>query len=104
MFSNRLTGFNSKQWEKDMKAFLPSFMEVTSTTQERLKTIRNALVVVDELDVGSRKKSVLHKLLKSAGLWNVEKSKNVDSFSLAHLDCLSLQSLTIGEVIMKKFV
>lgn len=81
-----LTGFNSTKWEEDMKASLPSFMTNNiyhhgklKRIQERLKTIRNGLIIIDELDVGSRQKSVLHKLLKSSGLWNVEniKERNV---------------------------
>ena len=77
-----LTGFNSQTWEKDMKAFLPSFMTDNiyhhgklKRIQERLKTIRNGLIIIDELDVGSKQKSVLHNLLKSARLWNVENIK-----------------------------
>lgn len=74
-----ITGYNNKEWEDDMKKQLPCFMTNNifhhgqlKKIKKRLQTIRNGLIIIDELDVGNKEESILHKLLYDSGLWNIQ--------------------------------
>ena len=77
-----MTGFNNKQWKKDIRKNLPDFMEdnifhlgTLKKVEKRLKKLRNGLIIIDEMDVGNKQGSVLHTLLKKSGLWEINQIK-----------------------------
>jgi hypothetical protein len=83
-----LTGMSNKSWENDMKDKIPHCFKENVyhhgqidkiTKQEELKNIKNALIIIDEIDTGDKIDQKLHQLLKKTKIFNIEyiKEKNI---------------------------
>jgi hypothetical protein len=79
-----LTGMNNAGWEKDMKDKAPGCFKEKIFHHGQLKNsdlcgLRDALIIVDELDTGDKEFQVLHKTLDSSGMLNIEymEEKNI---------------------------
>jgi hypothetical protein len=71
-----LTGMSNASWEKDMKEKAPSCFRGKIFHHGQLKnadlsSMRDSLIIVDELDTGDKECQVLHKVLKDAGVLDV---------------------------------
>ena len=72
-----LTGMNNAGWEKDMKEKAPTCFKNQifhhgQLKHAELKDIKNALIIVDEIDTGDNEDLVLHSTFDEAGLLDVE--------------------------------
>lgn len=72
-----LTGMSNASWEKDMKEKAPSCFKDKifhhgQLKNSQLRELRDALIIIDELDTGDKECQVLHKTLKEAGVLNVQ--------------------------------
>lgn len=72
-----ITGMSNVGWETDMKDKAPSFLKNNifhhgKLSRAYLVDIRNALIIIDEIDSGDKEYQKLHRKLKDAGLLNVD--------------------------------
>lgn len=72
-----LTGMSNAGWEKDMKDKAPTCFKDKiyhhgKLSRAELQNIRNALIIIDEIDTGDKEYQVLHTTLKEAGVLNVK--------------------------------
>ena len=72
-----LTGMSNAGWEKDMKDKAPSCFKDKIFHHGQLKNaclqnIRDSLIIIDEIDTGDQEASVLHTILKDAGILDVK--------------------------------
>jgi hypothetical protein len=72
-----LTGMSNAGWEKDMKDKAPSCFKDKIFHHGQLKNaglqnISNSLIIIDEIDTGDGEVSVLHTILKDAGILDVK--------------------------------
>ena len=71
-----LTGMNNCSWEKEMIEKCPTcykdkIFHHGQLSKANLKNLKNALIIIDEIDSGNKENQILHKTLKDAGLLNV---------------------------------
>ena len=71
-----LTGMNNVGWEKDMKDKAPGCFKDKIFHHGQLKhsdlsRLKDALIIVDELDTGDKEFQVLHKTLETAGMLSI---------------------------------
>jgi hypothetical protein len=71
-----LTGMSNTAWQTDMKEKIPSVFTKNVFHHGQLKRadlsdLRNALIIIDEIDTGDKIGSVLNNLLRDAGLLNI---------------------------------
>lgn len=71
-----LTGMSNASWEKDMKEKAPGCFRGKIFHHGQLKnadlrSMRDSLIIVDELDTGDKECQVLHKVLKDAGVLDI---------------------------------
>jgi len=71
-----ITGMSNAGWEKDMKEKSPNCFKdkIFHHGQLRnadLNNLRNALIIIDEIDTGDKEFQVLHNTLKEAGVLDV---------------------------------
>jgi hypothetical protein len=71
-----LTGMSNTAWQTDMKEKIPSVFTKNVFHHGQLKRadlsdLRNALIIIDEIDTGDKVGSVLNNLLRDAGLLNI---------------------------------
>ncbi len=71
-----LTGMSNAGWEKDMKEKAPTCFKDKifhhgQLKRSMLKELRNALIIIDELDTGDKEYQVLHTTLQEAGVLNI---------------------------------
>ena len=86
-----ITGMSNVSWEKDMKDKSPNCFKDKIFHHGQLKkaglnNIKNALIIIDEIDTGDKEFQVLHNTLKDAGVLNVahmEKNNNRFVFASA---------------------
>jgi hypothetical protein len=74
-----LTGMSNTSWETDFKESIPSCFKENvyhhgqlPKVKSRLSNLKNALIIVDEIDVGDKNKSVLHKVFAEAHIWDID--------------------------------
>jgi hypothetical protein len=79
-----ITGMNNASWEKDMKDKAPSCFKDKIFHHGQLKHselsgLRDALIIVDELDTGDKEYQVLHNTLKAANMLDIKnmEEKNI---------------------------
>ena len=74
-----ITAMSNKAWEIELKKKIPScFVDNVfhhgklGEIGERLSTIKNGLIIIDEIDTGDKQDQLLHNLLKISGLLNID--------------------------------
>ena len=72
-----ITGMSNAGWEKDMKDKAPSCFKENIFHHGKLKksdllNIRDALIIIDEIDTGDKELQVLHRTLKESGILNTK--------------------------------
>ena len=72
-----ITGMSNKKWESEMINKAPSCFKDKIFHHGKLKRIdfdqfKNGLIIVDEIDSGSKEEQNLHKILRKARLWDVK--------------------------------
>ena len=72
-----LTGMSNAVWEKDMidkapTCFKDKIFHHGKLSRAELLTIRNGLLIIDEIDTGDKEYQVLHTTLKEAGVLDVK--------------------------------
>jgi hypothetical protein len=74
-----ITGMSNKSWENDMKDKIPACFKNNvyhhgqlQNLQPKLKNIKNAILIIDEIDNGDKEKQKLHKLLEVNGLLDIK--------------------------------
>jgi hypothetical protein len=75
-----ITGMSNAGWEKDMIDKAPTCFKCNifhhgKLSKSDLKGMRNALIIIDEIDNGDKELQVLHTTLKEAGVLDVEYMK-----------------------------
>lgn len=76
-----VTGMSNIGWEKDMIdkspcCFKDKIFHHGKLTKTMLNNIRDALIIIDEIDTGDKDNQVLHRTLKDAGVLNVKYMKD----------------------------
>ena len=76
-----ITGMSNKAWENDMKEKAPEAFRHNIAHHGKLKKInikdaKDALIIIDEIDTGDSQGLILHKVLESAGLLNIDYMSN----------------------------
>jgi hypothetical protein len=71
-----ITGMSNAGWEKDMKekspiCFKDKIFHHGKLRHAELIDLRDALIIIDEIDTGDKEYQVLHNTLKDAGILNV---------------------------------
>jgi hypothetical protein len=81
-----ITGMSNKAWEVDMKEKIPACFENNVShhgklqlLKDRLKDISDAIIIIDEIDVGDKSDQKVDKILKESNLLDVDymKSRNI---------------------------
>jgi hypothetical protein len=72
-----ITGMSNAGWEKDMidkapSCFKDKIFHHGKLSKSGLSNLKNALIIIDEVDTGTKERQVLHKTLEKAGLLDVE--------------------------------
>ena len=74
-----ITGMSNKSWEDDMRDKLPSCFKENvyhhgklQRLQNRLRNIKNSLIIIDEIDTGDKEDQKLHLLLKESGILDIK--------------------------------
>jgi hypothetical protein len=72
-----ITGMSNAGWEKDMidkapNCFKDKIFHHGKLSRADLMSIRNGLIIIDEIDTGDKEFQVLHNTLKEAGVLNVK--------------------------------
>jgi len=72
-----LTGMSNLKWETDMKDKMPNCFKNNiyhhgKLQKSELKDIKNALIIIDEIDTGDKENQKLHKILKKSGLLDIK--------------------------------
>ena len=71
-----ITGMSNAGWEKDMKekspnCFKDKIFHHGKLRRAELNNLRDALIIIDEIDTGDKEYQVLHNTLKESGVLNV---------------------------------
>jgi hypothetical protein len=79
-----LTGMSNRQWEMSLKAKCPSVFSNKifhhgKLKKSQLETLTNAFIIIDEIDTGNKRNQVMDKVLKTAGLLDIQQviSRNI---------------------------
>ena len=74
-----ITGMSNKSWEDDMKDKIPSCFKNNvfhhgklQQLKTKLKNIKDALIIIDEIDSGDKEDQKLHLLLKESGILDIK--------------------------------
>jgi hypothetical protein len=72
-----ITGMSNCEWEKGMIEKCPScykdkIFHHGQLPKANLKNLKNALIIIDEIDSGDKENQILHKTLKDSGVLNVK--------------------------------
>jgi hypothetical protein len=75
-----ITGMSNAGWEKDMKekapgCFKDNIFHHGQLKKADLKNMKDALIIIDEIDTGDKEYQVLHNTLTESGILNVDKMK-----------------------------
>jgi hypothetical protein len=79
-----ITGMSNVGWEKDMidkapNCFKEKIFHHGKLSNSGLESIRNGLIIIDEIDTGDKEFQVLHKTLHDAGMLDVEKMEEYNN-------------------------
>jgi hypothetical protein len=73
-----ITGMSNKSWETDMKDKIPACFKNNvyhhgqlQKLNSKLKNIKNAILIIDEIDNGDKEQQKLHKLLEDNNLLDI---------------------------------
>jgi hypothetical protein len=71
-----ITGMSNAGWEKDMidkapSCFKDKIFHHGKLSKSDLKNLKNALIIIDEIDTGDKENQVLHNTLEKAGVLDV---------------------------------
>ena len=73
------TGMSNRSWEDDMKEKIPSCFRNNvfhhgklQKLKTKLTNLKNAVIILDEIDSGDKEDQKLHKLLKDRGILDIE--------------------------------
>jgi hypothetical protein len=71
-----LTGMNNRGWQDDMMEKAPDCFRNQiyhhgRLRQAKLGGLKNALIIIDEIDTGDKQMQVLHRMLREAGLFDI---------------------------------
>ena len=114
-----ITGMSNLLWEEDMKEKIPNCFKNNvyhhgklEKLQKRLKDIKNAVIIIDEIDTGDKKHQRLHTILHGCGILDMKmiKTNNIKlvfvsatSFNQVHElqkwgdNCHTIYSMTIPD-------
>lgn len=74
-----ITGMSNKSWEEDMKYKMPNCFKDNvyhhgrlQKIEEKLKNIKDAMIIIDEIDNGDKDDQKLHRLLKKSGILTIK--------------------------------
>ena len=72
-----LTGMSNCEWEKAMiekspMCYKDKIFHHGQLPKANLKNLKNALIIIDEIDSGDKENQVLHKTLKDSGVLNIK--------------------------------
>ena len=75
-----LTGMSNADWEKNMKLKAPNCFKDKifhhgKLSKSELMNIKNAIIIIDEIDTGDKEWQVLHNTLEDAGILDVKHMK-----------------------------
>jgi hypothetical protein len=78
-----ITGMSNVSWEQDMKNKTPEIfrnkifhhgkLSKSLTLIKNVKNVKNSIIIIDEIDCGSKDNQVLHKILKDAGFLDAKR-------------------------------
>lgn len=89
-----ITGMNNKDWQQEMikkapSCFKKSIFHHGQLKHSNLNNMKNGLIIIDEIDSGSKEDQNLHTLLKKSGLLEVENLvKNNNKFVFISATCM----------------
>jgi hypothetical protein len=92
-----VTGMNNKQWETEMiekapQCFKSRIFHHGKLSHVDFKDIKNALIIIDEIDTGNKPDQVLGTLLKTAGILDVKTLKD-NNIKIVDISATSLKEL-----------
>ena len=73
-----ITGMSNASWERDLKNKMPACFKPNvhhgqlKKVVPKLKNIKNALIIIDEIDSGDKEEQKLHNILKDSGLLDMK--------------------------------
>ena len=72
-----ITGMSNCEWERGMiekcpGCFKDKIFHHGQLSKANLKNLKNALIIIDEIDTGDKEDQVLHKILKDSGVLSVK--------------------------------
>jgi hypothetical protein len=77
-----ITAMSNKLWETDMKEKIPECFKKNVyhhgkllKLQNKIKEIKNTLIIIDEIDSGDKQFQRLHKILKNSNIYDIEYMK-----------------------------
>jgi len=75
-----ITGMSNVSWEQEMKNKTPEIFKnkifhhgQLSKSLDLIKNVKNSIIIIDEIDCGSKNNQVLHKILKDAGFLDAKR-------------------------------
>jgi len=75
-----ITGMSNVSWEQEMKNKTPEIFRnkifhhgKLPKSLDLLKNVKNSIIIIDEIDCGSKDNQVLHKILKDAGFLDAKR-------------------------------
>ena len=76
-----ITGMSNAGWEKEMKDKVPNCFKDKifhhgKLSKSELANLKDSLIIIDEIDTANGEGQVLHRILKEAGLLNIDHMKN----------------------------
>jgi hypothetical protein len=71
-----LTGMNNLAWEEELKNKVPACLENQifhhgKLNHSKMKNLRNALIIIDEIDTGDKQFQNLHMILRDSGIMDI---------------------------------
>lgn len=74
-----ITGMSNRQWEDEMRDEVPVCFHNNvchhgklASLHDKLRNVRNAVIIIDEIDTGDREDQRLHRLLMGCNIWDLE--------------------------------
>lgn len=74
-----LTGMSNKEWERDMKEKVPDCLKdkiyhhgkLKTLSREKLRNMKNGLIIIDEIDTANDTNQVLNRILKESDILDI---------------------------------
>ena len=74
-----ITGMSNKQWEDEMKDKIPNCFKDNiyhhgklQNLEEKMTNIKNAFIIIDEIDTGDKEDQKLHNFLDNSGILDID--------------------------------